>query len=157
MVEAGGSAWPGSLWPFCLECKPGNRARQLTQAGFSSLMLYRRQGMLFRRILIVLAVGAILMGLASTTFVWAAPGQSPASQTIPSRTPVAPPTKEAKDTPAPTPTPWTGTAMPVVTVMTLPLPQTLPASGSAHPFPAGWMAAGILLTLTGWFARCRVG
>ena len=120
--------------------------------------------MLFRRILIVLAVGAILMGLASTTFVWAAPGQSPAWQTIPAKTPVAPPTKEEKDTPTPaptfvtpSPTPWTGTAMPGVIVVTPPAPQTLPASGSAHPFPAGWMAAGILLTLTGWFARRRVG
>jgi hypothetical protein len=78
----------------------------------------------FRRILIVVAVGAILMGLASTPFVWAAPGQSPARQTVPSRTPVAPPTKEEKDklTPAPTfvnptPAPWTGTAMPVVTAV----------------------------------------
>jgi len=119
--------------------------------------------MLFRRIFIVLAVGAILMGLASTTFVWAAPGQSPAGQTIPTRTPVAPPTKEEKDKPTPTstfvtptPTPWTGTAMPVVTVMAPPSPQTLPASGAGFSaFPLALVAAGALLVYVGLMARQR--
>lgn len=117
--------------------------------------------MTFRRILIVLAVGAILMGLASTTFVWAAPGQSPAWQTIPTKTPVALPTKGEKDKPtpastfvSPTPTPWTGTAMPVATVAPLPSPQTLPAGGAGFSaFPLALVAVGALLVYVGWIAR----
>jgi len=120
------------------------------------------------------------MGLASTTFVWAAPGQSPARQTLPTKTPLGSP-KEEKDTPTPaptfmlpTPTPWTGTAMPIVTVVTpltptlwmgtaMPIvtvvtpltPQTLPAGGSALSFPAGLLAAGILLTCAGCLVRLK--
>ena len=117
--------------------------------------------MTFRRIVLVLTVGAILVGLASTTFVWAAPGQSPARQTLPTKTPLGSP-KEEKDTPTPaptfvlpTPTPWTGTAMPIVTVVTPATPQTLPAGGSALSFPAGLMAAGILLTCAGCLVRFK--
>ena len=127
--------------------------------------------MLFRRILIVLAVGAILMGLASTTFVWAAPGQSPASQTIPSRTPVAPPTKEAKDTPTPastllgptptptptptllgpTPTPW---VTPTAALAPAALPQMLPAAGAELPIvPLALAAGAALLVYAGLMMR----
>src|SRR5512143_1673570 len=106
--------------------------------------------MLSRRILIVLAAGAILMGLASTTFVWAAPGQSPAWQTIPSKTPVAPPTKEAKDTPTPwvtptatlprpTPTPW---VTPTAALAPAALPQMLPAAGAELPLVPLALAVG---------------
>jgi len=119
--------------------------------------------MALRRIFVVLAIGAILMGLASTTFVWAAPGQSPVRQTLPTKTPLVPPTKEEKDKPTsvptfvtPTPTRWTGTAMPVVTVLTPPLPQTLPASGAGFAaLPLALVAAGALLVYIGLMARQR--
>ena len=104
---------------------------------------------MFHRIFIVLAIGAILMGLASTTFVWAAPGTSPAGQTVPTRTPVAPPKKEEKDKPTPTPTlviptltPLKATATPAVTVVKPVSPQTLPTSSLAT-VPPGWMAGTI--------------
>ena len=114
--------------------------------------------MLFRRILIVLAVGAILMGLASTTFVWAAPEQSPAWQTIPTKTPVAPPTKEAKDTPAPTstlpgptPTPW---VTPTAALAPAALPQMLPAAGAELPIvPLALAAGAALLVYAGLMMR----
>jgi hypothetical protein len=119
--------------------------------------------MTFRRIILVLAMGAILMGLASTAFVWAAPEQNPARQTLPTKTPLGPP-KEEKDKPTPVPTfllptstPWTGTAMPIVTVVTPATPQTLPAGGSALSFPAGLTAAGILLTCAGCLVRLKTG
>jgi hypothetical protein len=118
--------------------------------------------MTFRRITRVLAMGTILVGLASTTFAWAAPGQSPARQTLPTKTPRGSP-KEEKDTPTPAPTfmlptqtPWTETAMPIVTVGTLATPQTLPAGGSALSFPAGLMAVGILLTCAGCLVRLKM-
>ena len=116
-----------------------------------------------RRIVVVLAVGAILMGLASTTFVWAAPGQSPARQTLPTKTPVVPPTREEKDKPtpvptltSPTPTPRTGVATPVGTVVAPPLPQTLPAGGARFStFSLVLIAAGIWLVYIGWSLRNR--
>ena len=118
--------------------------------------------MALRRILVVLAIGAILMGLASTTFVWAAPGQSPVRQTLPTKTPVAPPTKEEKDKPTPvptlttpTPTPRTGVATPVGTVVAPP-PQTLPAGGASFStFSLVLIAAGIWLVYIGWSLRNR--
>ena len=119
--------------------------------------------MVLRRMIIVLAIGIILMGLASTTFVWAAPGQSPARQTLPTKTPVVPPTQEEKDKPTPvptfatpTPTPGLGTATPVATLVTPPLPQTLPASGVEFSiFPLALIVAGAMLVLAGWTARYR--
>jgi hypothetical protein len=114
--------------------------------------------MLFRRILIVLAAGAILMGLASTTFVWAAPGQSPAWQTIPTKTPVVPPTKEEKDTPTPastllgpTPTPW---VTPTAALTPAAVPQILPAGGAELPIvPLVLAAGGALLVYVGLMMR----
>ena len=85
--------------------------------------------MAFRRVITVLAMGTSLMGLASTTFVWASPGQSPVRQTLPTRT-------------------W-------VTLAPALARQTLPASGSRLSFPAGLMAAGVLFTFSGWTARRR--
>jgi hypothetical protein len=116
--------------------------------------------MALRRIFVVLAIGAILMGLASTTFVWAAPGQSPVRQTLPTKTPLVPPTKDKPTSVptfvTPTPTRWTGTAMPVVTVLTPPLPQTLPASGAgSSALPLALVAAGALLVYIGLMARQR--
>ena len=123
---------------------------------------------MFHRIFTVLAVGAILMGLASTTFVWAAPGQSPARQTIPTKTPVAPP-KEEKDTPTPTPTlpgpaptPTPTLPGPTPTLWVTPtaalaptaLPQTLPAAGAKLPIvPLALAAGGALLVYAGLMMR----
>ena len=102
------------------------------------------------------------MGLASTTFVWAAPGQSPVRQTLPTKTPTDTP-KEEKDTPTPvptltnpTPTPRTGVATPVGTVVSPPPPQTLPASGARFStFSLVLMAAGVWLVYVGWSLRRR--
>ncbi len=114
-----------------------------------------------RRIVVVLTIGIVLMGLASTTFVWAAPGQSPVRQSVPTHTPVAPPTKEEKDKPTPvptlttpTPTPRTGVATPVGTVVAPPTPQILPASGAGFSaFSLALIAAGIWLVYVGWSLR----
>jgi hypothetical protein len=111
--------------------------------------------MRFRRIVIVLAVSTILMGLAYSASVWAAPDQSPARQTVPTRTPHVPP-KEEKDTPTPVPTFIMPTPTPRVTLTSSLAPQTLPASGSTLSFPAGLMAVGLLLVLTGWVARRQI-
>jgi hypothetical protein len=121
-------------------------------------MLYGRKGMLFHRIFTVLAVGAILMGLASTTFVWAAPGQSPAGQTIPTKTPVAPPTKEEKDKPTPTPTFRSPTptlwVTPTAALAPIALPQMLPAAGARLPIvPLALAAGGALLVYVGLMMR----
>ena len=110
-----------------------------------------------RRIVVVLAIGIVLMGLASTTFVWAAPGQSPVRQSVPTRTPTDSP-KEEKDTPTPvlTPTPRTGVATPVGTVVAPPTPQILPASGAGFSaFSLVLVAAGIWLVYAGWSLRRR--
>jgi hypothetical protein len=114
--------------------------------------------MMFHRIFTVLAVGAILMGLASATFVWAAPGQSPAGQTIPTKTPVAPPTKGEKDTPtptstfrSPTPTLW---VTPTAALTPVALPQMLPAAGAERPIvPLALAAGGALLVYAGLMMR----
>lgn len=102
------------------------------------------------------------MGLASTTFVWAAPGQSPVRQTLPTKTPTDSP-KGEKDTPTPVPTltnppptPRTGVATPVGTVVAPPPPQTLPAGGASFStFSLVLIAAGVWLVYVGWSLRHR--
>jgi hypothetical protein len=131
----------------------------------TSLAMNGRQYMTFRRIVVVLGMGAILMGLAYSTSVWAAPGQSPARQTLPTKTPVVPP-QDDKDTPtpvatfiSPTSTPVGGTSIllgtPTAGLTPVALPQALPSSGAQLTFPVGFLVAGAVFVLIGWVARRR--
>jgi hypothetical protein len=103
-----------------------------------------------RYIAVVLVIGVVLLGLASSPSAWAATGQHQGGcgGTVPCRTPT-PIHKGEKDKDTPTPAP-------TFDVMLTPslLPQTLPASGSKLPaFPLVMMAIGAFLVYAGWIAR----
>jgi hypothetical protein len=108
--------------------------------------------MALRRIIVVLAIGAILMGLASTTFVWAAPGQSPVRQTLPTRHQSLLRLKR-KDKPTPVPTLTTPT---LTRTGWRPSEQLKPAAAKHFPrsqffdLLAGAIVFGMWLVYIGW-------
>ena len=109
-----------------------------------------------RTVFWVLALGILVMGLSTGRDLWAAPGQSPARQTVPTRTPVTPPTQppsSPKKEPAPTPTP---------TVAPTPVAEVIPADGPAQPLlpDAGGSSIrfqlGVVVTVAGLLAWAAV-
>ncbi len=116
-----------------------------------------------QRFVMLFAILSLLAGLAYSTAAWAAPGQTPERQTVPTKTPPAPP-KQGQDTPTPTSTATRAaaagvtpaSAVPAATAgvtTTLAAPQTLPQSGSpSWTLPWGLVAAGLLLVGAGWLA-----
>jgi hypothetical protein len=57
-----------------------------------------------RDILWIVVLGILMVGLAAGPDLWAAPGQSPGRQTVPTRTPQPPPTEPPPPPPPPPPT-----------------------------------------------------
>jgi hypothetical protein len=81
-----------------------------------------------RDVLWVVALGIIMVGLAAGPDLWAAPGHSPARQTVPTRTPSRPPTETPRPRPTSKPKP-TATAQPTSVAPS----ETVPAEGSSDP------------------------
>jgi len=100
----------------------------------------------FRRVVIILTLGIIVVALASIDAVWATPEQSPDRQTVPTKTPkestpVSPPKEKDTPTPVPptitaTPTRVSGTPLASVTpgpVLTQTLSATMTATVTESP------------------------
>ena len=117
------------------------------------------------RWLILLAVLAVAVRLAAEPDSWAAPGQSPERQTVPTRTPVASPT-----TPPPSPTkspsskknpPPAPTVAPTPTPT--PLSEVVPAGGQSEPLlpdaggPSVRFQLGVAMAVAGFLAWVAVG
>jgi len=82
--------------------------------------------------------GVLVVGLVAGPDLWAAPGQSPARQTVPTRTPEQPPTPEPTNPPPkPKPEKPQPTAAPEVTPTASPVPAE-GASGPLLPEVGGW-------------------
>ncbi len=129
--------------------------------------------MTFRRITLILLMGAVLWGLASINAVWAIQGQDSTRQTLFTRTPShvptnVPPPKPEKDTPTPAPSAVPGTAVPGATLVPTvgvgtpspgvalapgQTPQVLPPTGARLVAPLAIVGVGGLLISAGWFAR----
>jgi hypothetical protein len=106
---------------------------------------------------VFLAVGIVLLGLASSPSAWAGSGQyqGGCGGTVPCRTPTSIP-KEEKDKDTPASAPAQRTPAPTFNVMLTPsvLPQTLPGSGcEPSAFPLVLVATGVCLVYAGWMAR----
>lgn len=90
----------------------------------------------------LILAGILVLGLVTKPDLWAAPGQSPARQTVPTRTPEQPPTPEPTKKPKPKkPDP---TAVPEVT----PTTSTVAADGASIP---------LLPEVGGWGIRPYLG
>ncbi len=89
-----------------------------------------------RNALWLVLLGILVVGLAVGPDLWAAPGQSPARQTVPTRTPPPPPTEPPPPPPPPTePPPDQPSPTPTATV------EATPAGGPAEPLlpeTGGW-------------------
>lgn len=82
-----------------------------------------------RDVLWVVALGIIMVGLAAGPDLWAAPGQSPVRQTVPTRTPTSrPPTETPPPRPTSKPKP-TSTAQATSVAPS----ENAPAEGSSDP------------------------
>lgn len=92
-----------------------------------------------KAVLWVVALGILLAGLPDGTDLWAAPGQSPARQTVPTRTPEAPPPPPPKEKPSPAPAAAPATPTP--------LPEVVPAGGASEPLLPGAGGRSIRLQL----------
>lgn len=101
-------------------------------------MIKTTKGMLW----LVLSGLIVMFGLIAQPDLWAAPGQNPARQTVPTRTPEQPPTPEPTRKPKPkNPDP---TAVPEIT----PTPAPVAAEGSSIP---------LLPEVGGWGIRPYLG
>ena len=90
----------------------------------------------------LILAGILILGLITKPDLWAAPGQSPARQTVPTRTPELPPTPEPTKKPKPkNPDP---TAVPEVT----PTAPSVVAEGASVP---------LLPDAGGWSIRLQLG
>lgn len=90
----------------------------------------------------LILAGILVLGLVTKPDLWAAPGQSPARQTVPTRTPEQPPTPEPTKKPKPkNPDP---TAAPEIT----PTVSSVAAEGSSIP---------LLPEVGGWGIRPYLG
>jgi hypothetical protein len=106
------------------------------------------------RVLLIVGLGILMVGLFAAPELWAAPGQDPARQTVPTRTPVPEPTEvpskdkddkdEAQQTPIPQATPA------VLSEATPPaeVPEViLPEAGGRRPYSylgAAMIVVGLL-------------
>jgi LPXTG-motif cell wall-anchored protein len=98
--------------------------------------------------------GILALGLAVGPDLWAAPGQSPARQTVPTKTPPRPPTEPPPPPPTepPPPPPTSPPPAPTSTV------DTVPAEGPADPLlpKAGgesvYLSLGMALMVMGFLA-----
>lgn len=63
------------------------------------------EGGMKRVVFWIVVLGIVMIGLAAGPDLWAAPGQSPARQTVPTRTPQPPPTKPPPPPTEPPPSP----------------------------------------------------
>lgn len=112
-----------------------------------------------RGVLLVIVLGILMVGLATGPGLWAAPGQSPARQTVPTRTPTPlPPTETPSPPPKtkPKPTPTALATSPA-------LSETIPAEGQSDPLlpKAGGRSVypylGAAMTAVGLFILAVVG
>jgi hypothetical protein len=106
---------------------------------------------------LVLSGIIIMFGLSAQPDLWAAPGQNPARQTVPTRTPEQPPTPEPTQKPKPKdPDP---TATPEVT----PTVSSVAAEGAAAPLlpdAGGWsirFQLGAAMLVTGFLLLVMAG
>jgi hypothetical protein len=116
-----------------------------------------------RGVLLVIVLGILMAGLATGPGLWAAPGQSPARQTVPTRTPTpSPPTEtpspppKTKPKPTPTPTPTalaTSSALSENVPIEEPSRPRLPEAGGASLYPY----LGAAMTAVGFFILAWVG
>jgi hypothetical protein len=114
-----------------------------------------------RGVLLVIVLGILMAGLATGPGLWAAPGQSPARQTVPTRTPTpSPPTETPspppKTKPKPTPTPTalaTSSALSENVPIEEPSRPRLPEAGGASLYPY----LGAAMTAVGFFILAWVG
>jgi len=108
-------------------------------------------------------LGILVLGLAAGPALWAAPGQNPTRQTVPTRTPTLPPPTETRSVP-PTSKPPANppTPVPTATVGVTPAGQVseplLPEAGglSPHLSLGVTMIVGGIVTLLLATARRRV-
>ncbi|NIV35641.1 MAG: hypothetical protein GWN58_41165 [Anaerolineae bacterium] len=106
----------------------------------------------------IVVLGILTLGLVAGPGLWAAPGQSPARQTVPTRTPTAsPPTETPTPRPTSEPRPTSTALTPTATPS-----ENIPATGSSSPLlpeaggrsirlRLGWVliALGLLVLATG--------
>lgn len=105
----------------------------------------------------LILAGILVSGLVTKPDLWAAPGQSPARQTVPTRTPEQPPTPEPTKKPKPkNPDP---TAVPEVT----PTAFSVAAEGASEPLlpdAGGWgirFQLGVAMLVTGFLLLVMAG
>ena len=114
------------------------------------------------RWLILLAVLVVAVRLATEPDSWAAPGQSPERQTVPTRTPVPSPTTPS---PSPTKSPSSKKPAPAPTVAptATPLSEVVPAEAHSEPLlpDAGGRSVrfqlGVAMAVAGFLAWVAVG
>ena len=108
----------------------------------------------------VLVLGILVMGLSTGRDLCAAPGQHPARQTVPTRTPVTSPTQPP---PSPTkpPSPKKPAPAPTATVTPIPVTEAISSEGASPPLlpdaggPSVRFQLGVALAvagLLGWAA-----
>ena len=117
------------------------------------------EGRMKRGMLWIVVLGILMAGLAAGPELWAAPGQSPGRQTVPTRTPQPPPTEPPPPPPPPppptdqpTPPPVDQPSPPPLTDQPTPNPATVvkttSAEGASDPF---------LPEAGGWSVRFHLG
>ena len=101
--------------------------------------------------------GILVFGLITKPDLWAAPGQSPARQTVPTRTPEQPPTPE------PTKKPHPRNPDPTATTEVTPTAFSVAAEGASVPLlpdAGGWgirFQLGVAMLVTGFLLLAMAG
>ena len=126
--------------------------------GFGEMSSEGDQAMkMIKGMLWLILAGILILGLITKPDLWAAPGQSPARQTVPTRTPEQPPTPEPTKKPKPKkPDP---TAVPEVTP-TAPSVVAEEASVPLLPDAGGWsirLQLGAAMLITGFLLLVMAG
>jgi len=104
-----------------------------------------------RGILWIVVLGILMVGLAAGPDLWAAPGQSPGRQTVPTRTPQPPPTE-------PPPPPDQPTSPPVDQPTSPPVDQPTPNPAAVvKTTSAGGASDPFLPEAGGWSVRFHLG
>jgi len=116
-----------------------------------------------RGVLLVIVLGILIMGLATGPGLWAAPGQSPARQTVPTRTPTPlPPTETPSPPPKTKPKP-TSTPTPTALATSSALSENVPVEEPSSPRlpeaggPSLYPYLGAAMTTVGLFILALVG